>query len=573
MGSVHPALPMLLGSLLLPFLGPRLRKPLLVALPLLGLVNLALHPFVEGGSVDVFVTFAGIELHVLRYDALARLFAVLFHVAALVGAIYVLHVKDRWQHVTGIAYAGSAVGTVLAGDLFTLFLCWELLAVTSVFQIWARGTTESRHSGIRYLLAHVLSGLLLLLGAAFFFREHGHFAFDAMTLDSTATWLIFLAFGIKVGFPVAHTWIVDAYPASTSTAPLFLSAFSTKASVYCLARGFAGTELLIFIGASMCIFPIFYAVIENDLRRVLSYSMINQIGFMVVGIGIGTSLAINGAVGHVFAHVIYKGLLFMSMGAVHYRLGTTKGTELGGLYKTMPWTTLFCIIGAASISAVPLFSAFITKSMILVAAAEQDLTWVWLVLLFASAGVLEHAGIKVPYFAFFAHDSGKRPKEAPLNMRVAMGISSVICIAIGVFPALIYALLPSEPLLADGTHYHAWSLTHVVTQLQLLVFAALGVFGLMLLRKYPAEVPAVNVDADVLWRKGVVGLWRRLLGPLFQALSDAKERALAWLPRQAVTVFGERIPRMALFQEWAAGSIVALVTVFLAAYLALQFFT
>lgn len=567
MGSMHPALPMLIGSLLLPFLGQRLRQIALVALPAWGLVNILGF---ELGDTATW-TFAGYELHVLRYDALARLFGILFHIAALVGAIYALHVKDRMQHFTGIAYAASAVGAVMAGDLFTLFLFWELLAVTSVFQVYAPGTAESRRAGGRYLLAHISSGLLLLFGTALLYMQTGSFAFEAMTLDSSATWMIFGAFGIKVGFPILHHWIVDAYPASNAAGTLFLSAFTTKTAVYCLARGFAGAEELIYIGAVMCLFPIFYAVIENDLRRVLSYSMINQIGFMVVGIGIGTPLAINGAVAHAFADVIFKGLLFMSMGAVHHRVGTTKGTELGGLYKSMPQTTFFCLVGAASISAVPMFSAFVTKSMIMVAAAELDMTWLWLILLFASAGVLEHAGIKIPYFAFFAHDSGKRPKEAPLNMRVAMAISSVLCVLIGCFPLVFYKLLPSMPALADGSAYHAYSFTHVVTQIQLLMFAAAAVFGMMLLKKYPAEVPSVNVDADVLWRKGLAGLWRKVLGPIFQAASNVEEAFLGWLPKQAVVVFGKRMPRLAIFQEWAAGSIVALITLMLAAYLALQY--
>lgn len=563
MGSLHPALPLLVGSLLLPFFPKKIRGLFLVVLPLFGLYNLM--GFEVGDAMQF--SFAGFDLDVLRVDKLSLLFGYLFHIAALICGVYSLHVDSKLEHLTGMAYAASAVGAVFAGDLLTLFIFWELLAVTSVFQVWAGKGPESRHAGLRYLLAHILSGLLLLIGTAMMWHDTGSMAFEHMQLESTATWLIFLAFGIKVVFPVAHTWLVDAYPAATPTGTVILSAFTTKTAVYCLARGFAGTELLIYIGAVMCLFPIFYAVIENDLRRVLSYSMVNQIGFMVVGIGIGTELALNGAVAHAFADVIFKGLLFMAMGAVLLRTGTTKGTELGGLYKSMPWTTAFCLIGAASISALPLFSAFVTKSMIMSGAAHENLTWLWFILLFASAGVLEHAGIKIPYFAFFAHDSGKRPKEAPLNMRVAMGISSVLCILIGVFPGKFYELLPYT------TDYHAYSVTHVITQLQLLVFAAAAVFGMMLLKKYPAEVPSVNVDADVLWRKGLVGLWRRVLGPLFQKASDVEERFLGAVPRWAASTFGHRLPRLAIFNEWAGGMVVVLITLMLGAYLGLVLFS
>ena len=575
---MHPALPLLVGALILPFLTQRLRCIGLVVLPAIGLLNVIALGRTDEAQIMGEMNFAGYTLDVLRVDKLSLLFGYLFHIAALIGGIYAMHLKDRMQHFTGVAYAGSAVAAVFAGDLLTLFLAWELLAVTSVFLVWAGKGVEARKAGGRYLIAHITSGLLLLIGTALMVVETGVLpAFEHMELDSTATWLIFLAFGIKVGFPIFHTWLVDAYPASSASGTLFLSAFTTKTAVYCLARGFAGEDMLIYIGAVMCLFPIFYAVIENDLRRVLSYSMINQIGFMVVGIGIGTTLSVNGAVAHAFADVIFKGLLFMAMGAVYLRVGSTKGTDLGGLYKSMPWTTGFCLVGAASISALPLFSGFVTKSMIMFAAATyqpMDLTWLWFILLFASAGVLEHAGIKIPYFAFFAHDSGKRPKEAPMGMRVAMGISSVLCILIGCFPQTFYQLLPGDQLGLEGKfEYLPYTLTHIVTQMQLLFFAAAAVFGMMLLKKYPAEVPSVNVDTDVIWRKVLPGIWKRLLHPVFLAASAVEERFLAWVPAQAVRTFGHGLPRLAIFREWPQGSIIVLITLMLCAYLGLQLFS
>jgi multicomponent Na+:H+ antiporter subunit D len=245
----------------------------------------------------------------------------------------------------------------------------------------------------------------------------------------------------------------------------------------------------------MTAFPIFYAVIENDLRRVLAYSLNNQLGFMVVGIGIGTELALNGAVAHAFADIVFKALLFMAMGAVLFRVGTAKGSELGGLYKSMPWTTGFCIVGAASISAFPLFSGFVTKSMVMAAAMEQDRFWVWIVLLFASAGVFHHAGIKIPYFAFFAHDSGKRCREAPLNMLIAMGLAAALCIAIGSLPGIFYALLPFQ------SEYRPYTADHVTAQLQLLFWSALAFAWLMRTGIYPPELRSTNLDSDWFYRR------------------------------------------------------------------------
>ncbi|MDX1411206.1 MAG: proton-conducting transporter membrane subunit, partial [Nitrospirales bacterium] len=295
--------------------------------------------------------------------------------------------------------------------------------------------------------------------------------------------------------PLLHNWLTDAYPEATPTGTVFLSAFTTKVSIYCLARAFPGTEMLIYIGMAMTCFPIFYAVIENDLRRVLAYSMINQLGFMVCGIGLGTALAINGAVSHAFNDVIFKGLLFMTMGAVLHMTGRMNGSDLGGLYKTMPWTTGFCIVGACSISAFPLFSGFVSKSMVMAAALEQGYGWVWIALLFASAGVFHHAGIKIPFFAFFAHDSGIRVKDPPINMLIAMGLSAVLCVFIGSYPWLLYSLLPMP------VDYVPYDLTHVLTQTQLLFFSALAFCWLKLRGLYPPELPSVNIDVEWVYRK------------------------------------------------------------------------
>jgi multicomponent Na+:H+ antiporter subunit D len=265
-------------------------------------------------------------------------------------------------------------------------------------------------------------GCACLAGIVIHVNQTGSIQFDYLGLNGPGSYFIFLGFGLNCAWPLLHPWLTDSYPEATITGTIFLSAFTTKVAVYALARGFPGTEALIWIGAIMTGFPIFYAVIENDLRRVLAYSLVNQVGFMVCGIGIGTALAINGAVCHAFNDILFKGLLFMSMGAVMYRTGKINGTDLGGLYRTMPLTCIFCMVGAASISAFPLFSGFVSKSMVMDAAAAGHMRIVWFILLFASAGVFHHAGIKIPYFAFFSHDSGMRPKEAPLHMLLAMGL-------------------------------------------------------------------------------------------------------------------------------------------------------
>lgn len=430
----------------------------------------------------------------LRVDRLSWLFGLLFHIGAFIGAIYAFRVRDSLQHVGALVYAGSALGAVFAGDLISLFFYWEGMAVSSALLVWARRTPESNDAGLRYLLLHLTSGLLLLAGAIISYQANGGIAFDHIGTDTLAGWLILLAFGVKCGFPMLHSWITDAYPQSTPSGTVFLSMFTTKVAVYALARGYAGTELLIPIGATMALFPIFYAVIENDLRRVLDYSMINQIGFMVVGIGVGTELALNGAVAHAFNEVLFKGLLFMSMGAVLYRVRHILGSDLGGLYKSMPLTTIFCMVGAASISAFPLFNGFVSKSMIMAAMVEEGHTLAWFGLLFASAGVFHHAGIKIPYFAFFGHDANYRVPEAPTNMLVAMGLAAAGCMLIGAYPQMLYSILPWDAM------YVPYTYPNVMVQVQLLLFSALAFAWLKLAGIYPPELRSVNLDVDWLYR-------------------------------------------------------------------------
>ena len=560
--SLPPFAVFFAGAPLIMLLRGRLQQGLLLLIPLL---SAALLLGVPEGLV-VKVQLMGYELTPYRTDRLSLLFAYVFNLAAFIGIVFSLHLHDRMQHIAALIYSGSALGAVLAGDLMSVFVYWELAAISSVFLIWSRRTPRAMAAGWRYLIFQFLSGLLLLAGILMRFHETGSLAFDYIGLDAVSGWLLFTAFGIKCAFPLLHNWLTDAYPEATPTATIFLSAFTTKAAVYMLARGFPGTEMLIYIGAVMTCFPIFYAVIENDLRRVLAYSMINQLGFMVCGIGIGTTLAINGAVSHAFNDVIFKGLLFMSMGAVLHMTGKIRATELGGLYKSMPITTGLCIIGACSISAFPLFSGFVSKAMVMTAALQEGHDWVWLALLFASAGVFHHAGIKIPFFAFFARDAGIRTGEPPLNMLLAMALAAVLCVSIGTWPVLLYSLLPYP------VDYSPYTATHVLAQLQLLFFSALAFTWLKLSGLYPPEMRAVNIDAEWVYR------W---LGP--RAIGQATRVVSRWHAHRRIdvlrhlghlfgTLFLYHGPQGILARTWATGSMVLWVVILLGIYLVAYYY-
>jgi multicomponent Na+:H+ antiporter subunit D len=552
-----PGLILILGALLVPLLRGHARSAYLLALPLLCGWQLYHLPHGEFGTVRLF----DYTLVMLRVDKLSLIFGYIFTLAAFLSTIYALHMRDTVQQMAGIAYAGAAICAAFAGDLISLFVFWELTAITSVFLIWAVRTERAFKTGLRYLIIQVGSGVLLLSGALMVVHDTGSIAFNHIGIETLGGKLILLSFSIKAAFPLLHNWLQDAYPEATVTGTVFLSAFTTKLAIYALARGYAGTDMLIWIGATMTAFPIFYAVIENDLRRVLAYSLNNQLGFMVVGIGIGTELALNGAASHAFAHILYKALLFMSMGAVLFRTGTANGSELGGLYKSMPWSTGFCIIGAASISGFPLFSGFVTKSMILTAAAEEGHWITWAVLLFASAGVFHHSGIKIPFFAFFAHDSGKRVKEAPFNMLLAMGLTSFLCIYIGVNPAPLYAILPFP------VDYVPYTTAHVVNQLQLLLFAALAFSVLIRYGLYPPETPSTNLDTDWIYRHVLPRAIRNIVTALAQARDELSRWRNASLDFVLERIFQYHGPRGILARTWAISGAAIWVMVLLGGYL------
>ena len=553
-----PFLPFFVGALALALLGSRFRAPLLLGVPLAGAASLA---GLDHGTSWSFHLF-GMALVPVRVDGLSLIFGWLFHLAAFIAALFALHLRDRVQHVAALVYAGAALGAVFAGDLLTLFVFWELMALSSVCLIWARRSPRALRAGLRYLLIHMLSGVLLLAGALVYAHASGSLAFEEIGADSPAGLLLLAAFGIKCAFPFVHNWLTDAYPEATPTGTVYLSMFTTKVAVYALARGFPGTEALVYVGMAMTCFPIFYAVIENDLRRVLAYSMINQIGFMVCGIGIGTSLALAGAIAHAFNDVIFKGLLMMSMGAVLHMTGRINGSDLGGLYKSMPKTTALCIVGAASISAFPLFSGFVSKSLVMSAAIGEGYSWVWLGLLFASAGVFHHAGIKIPFFAFFAHDSGIRTTEPPVNMLLAMALAAVLCVAIGWAPGLLYDMVPYEFV------YEPYTATHVLAQTQLLFFSALAFAWLRLSGLYPPELRSVNLDIEWVYRRLVPAALRRsvpLLRRLDGALRIRMHSLFLVVERGLRATHGPEGP---LGRTWSTRAGVAVVAVLLCAYLA-----
>jgi len=551
---LHPGLLLVAGGLALALLRGPARSALALALPL---ASIALVLAVPDG-VHWSGSYLGVDVAPYSVDALSRLFALIFAIMAFGGALFALHQPSRLELPAAFVYAGSAIGAALSGDLVALFVFWELMAVGSTLVIWSAGTAAAYRASRRYLAVHLLGGVLLLAGVAGHVADTGSAAFARMALDSPAQWLILAGFLVNAGAPPLSAWLPDAYPEASWSGTVFLSAFTTKTAVYVLLRGFPGTEILIWIGLFMVFYGIVYALLENDMRRILAYSIVNQVGFMVAGIGIGTELALNGAAAHAFTHILYKALLLMSAGAVLYQTGRRKCSELGGLFRTMPFTTLCGTIGALAISSFPLTSGFVSKSMVSQAAADQHLLYVWLALAAASAGVFLHAGIKFPWFVFFQKDSGLRPPEPPLNMRIAMGLFAALCIGLGVFYQPLYALLPFK------AGYVPYTGAHVVVQLELLLFSGLAFFVMLpLLRR----TPTITIDTDWLYRRFAPVLLKGA-GAVYEMAAAALQSLALGLGRGA----GALLKRShgvdsALARTASTGTMALWVAMLLAAYL------
>jgi multicomponent Na+:H+ antiporter subunit D len=552
--DVPPGLLLIFAGLLLPLLPRALGRALLLLAPLGALWLIWQLP--EGGSF--LVPFLGYELVVVRADALSRLFGTVFAIAAFGGGLFALNQTRTTELACVLIYAGSAIGIVFAGDLVTLLLFWELMAIASTVVIWCGGPAGQK-AGLRYAAVHLLGGVLLMAGVAGEVAAAGALTFDAMQLDTPARWLILAGFLVNAGAPPLSAWISDSYPEASWSGTVFLAAFTTKAAVYVLIRGFPGAEILLPVGMYMVVYGIVFALLENNVRRILSYSIVNQVGLMLVAIGIGTPLALAAASAQAFVHVIYKSLLMMSAGAVLYVTDKRDCTELGGLFRSMPVVTLFAVIGALSISAFPLTSGFATKPMITDAAAGQGLEWGWLLLIAASAGAFLYA-LKFPWFVFFNRDTGLRAAEPPVTMRLAMLLFAALSIGIGLFPQALYGLLPY------AVDYEPYTAGHVLEQLQLLVFAGLAFFLLLPLL---SRMLLSTFDLDWYYRRLGPFLWRQLLAGTAQVWGRLSARLYGALERLFTTVHRHHGPHGILARSWPTGSIALWLTILLVAYLGL----
>lgn len=495
---IPPALVMVLGAFLIPFVPKKMRSAAFMFFPLATLLYVWILP----AGTTLVAQVMDYELVLCRVDALSRIFGIIFAFIAFAGSLYSYHLKkETFQHSAALLYAGSAIGVTFAGDFFTLFIYWELMAVASTILIWARRNKDAKKAGFRYLLYHVFGGGILFMGILMHFSETGSLSVTPLTQGGPlSSWLILLGVIINAAVPPFHTWLADAYPKATITGAVFLSVFTTKTAVYVLVRIFPGWEILLILGTVMTLYGVIFAVLSNDIRGILAYHIISQVGYMVAGVGLGTEMALNGSAAHAFSHILYKALLFMGAGAVLYATGESKLTKLGGLHKSMRPVLILYMVAALSISGFPLFNGFISKSMVTAAAGESHRELALLLMLLASVGTFLSVGLKLPYFTWMTEHKGLKPKKIPKNMIFAMGLVAFFCCLHGIMPSLLYSLLPYP------VHFEPYTIPHLVESGQILLFTFVGFW---LFRKKLRPHAAITLDLDWFFRRSA-GLFRKI---------------------------------------------------------------
>ncbi|NLV11185.1 Na(+)/H(+) antiporter subunit D [Halomicrobium mukohataei] len=473
----------------------------------------ALVPWSLSISAGVYhdVTFLGFDAVLLNVDEFSRLMGLIFGIIGAVAVLYSLASDaDRVQTAFALSYVATSVGAVFAGDWLTLIFFWELMAVTSTLLVWHYGGKAVR-AGFRYALLHGLGGSLLMGAILWHYSVAETFLFtgDGIAAGPAAI-LAALGIGVNVGFVGLHTWLPDTYPRPHIAASVFLCVFTTKTGVYGMYRAFPDGHLLIaYMGGAMAVFGVFYALLQNDMRRLLSYHIQSQVGYMVAGVGIGSVLGVGGAFAHVFNHILYKALLFMTAGVVIYRTGEESLKKLGGLAREMPITAGAFSVAALSIAGFPGFNGFVSKGIV-ISASHYDFkkealvhvgeyTGLELLLLLGGVGTFM-SFIKFGYYAFFHGEHDGEVRDANRGQSVAMVVVAVLCVVYGLYDTALFSILPVDVTAESLAHpYKTYTIPHVAEGV---VLAVLGLIGFYATKKPLSKLGRVP-DLDRIYNPAV----------------------------------------------------------------------
>ncbi|RLM53541.1 cation:proton antiporter [Halobellus sp. Atlit-31R] len=446
-------------------------------------------PWVLSAPAGSSLTVAalGFEQVLFRVDGLTRPVAALFGFVAAINVLYSHGTgADARQTAYALLYMGAGVAAVVAGDWLTLLIGWELLAVTATVLVWHSGGDAVRPA-FRYAVYHLLGGAFLVAAVALQYTATGSFVYDGGLTAGVPTILAVVGVGVNLGFVGLHAWLPDTYPRPHVAASVVLAGFTTKVAVYVLARiALDGNLVVVWLGAVMILFGVTQAILQTDMRRLLSYHIISQVGYMVVAIGIGTAAGLTGAFAHLTANVLYKGLLFMVAGAIVARTGEGSLKRLGGLAREMPLTFGTFLVAALAITGIPGFSGFVSKGLVTKAVESTGGEVLWWLLIVGSVGtVLSFA--KFGYYAFV-----RRPPE-PVAVATGSRVLSLSLILVAV-PTVLFGLFPGVFLggfAGDPAGFEPYATSELTKALAVTVA---GVLAFALLKAPLTHVTPVDVD-------------------------------------------------------------------------------
>lgn len=509
---LHPGFILIIAGLLVVFLPKKVSRAVYILGPIAATASL----FVLKGNSLLYEITSHIQLQFINADKLGIIFAVAFCIVAVIGSIYSVDADSNYERGVALIYAGANLGVVLAGDCISLIVFWEISAFTGAYLVYAKHCMKSSHSAYRYLLVHAFGGGMLLVGLLSYMFHYGNSLDNLAAISGTPTfWIIFIGVAINAAVPPLNSWLPDAYPEATIGGTVFLGSYTTKAAIYLMIRFFAGTDWLVYVGCFMAVYGILMALLENDLRRLLSYHIISQLGYMVASLAMGGAWGIDGAAAHTFSNIMYKGVLLMCAGAVITATGKRKISELGGLGKKMPFTAVCFLIASFAISGVPFLNGFASKALIMHAVSENKIAYYALTA--ASIGTWLSIALKINVFVFWGKtDKDIECKPIPVNMKIGMALGALACIVTGVAPKLVYNLTPY------GTDAHPFTIEHIMEYIILFIGASLVFY---LFRKIMNPHDELTLDFDWFYRKplnALVNALSKCLIAIFTAVENGR---------------------------------------------------
>ncbi len=377
---------------------------------------------------------------------------------------------DQYYTLFLLIVAGM-MGVALTGDIFNLYVFFEIMCISSYALVAFRRKWQSIEASIKYMIVSSLGTSFILLGIALLYGLVGslNIADLAQKLGQVSPSAVIVplalfvtGLGIKIAVVPLHMWMPDAYQAAPSAVAALFSGATATVGIYAMVRvvytlfgAFAIGIMLAALGLVTMVIGALMALAQRDLKRLLAYSGISQVGYVLLGIGLGTVLGIQGGLFHLFNNAIYKTMLFMIAGAIIYRVGTSNMDQLGGLWKNMPVTATLFVVGALAISGVPPFNGFASKWMIYVAGIEAGQPVFTIIALITSALTLAYF-LKALNSIFL----GQRPKhlsdvkETPLPMMFPIMLLAVLCVVFGVLPQLgIDIVRPAQEAVMNSGGY------------------------------------------------------------------------------------------------------------------------